>query len=195
MKTTRKIDVLKTQKAAQTSLEWFENSARYMRQHPLQFSFNLMTRSKKITYDNLKVRDPALVAKVTERFRSDAGAPHDSAGKSPAPIFTPLRLRGLTLPNRIVVSPMCQYSAQDGTVGDWHLVHLRGRALGGAGLVITEMTNVTPEGRITPGCAGLYLPTHAEGWRKIVAFVHEHSRARIGIQLAHAGRKGSTHHP
>jgi anthraniloyl-CoA monooxygenase len=191
----RHIEVLKTQKAAQTSLEWFENSRRYMGQSPITFSFNLITRSKKITYDNLKVRDPKLVADVTERFRTDHGAPLDSQGRAPAPIFTPFRLRGLTLPNRIVVSPMCQYSAREGTVGDWHLVHLGGRALGGAGLVFTEMTNVTPEGRITPGCAGLYTPEHVAAWRRIVDFIHASAHARIGIQLAHAGRKGSAYHP
>src|SRR5262249_40909106 len=161
----------KTQKAAQTSLEWFENSRRYMGQAPITFAFNLMTRSKKITYDNLKMRDPGLVDEVTERFRIEQGAPLDSQGRAPAPIFTSYRLRGLSLANRIVVSPMCQYSAREGTVGDWHLVHLGGRALGGAGLVFTEMTDVTPEGRITRGCAGLYTPEHTAAWRRIVDFV------------------------
>src|SRR5262249_22728770 len=148
-----------------------------------------------ITYDNLKMRDPGLVDEVTERFRIEQGAPLDSQGRAPAPIFTSYRLRGLSLANRIVVSPMCQYSAREGTVGDWHLVHLGGRALGGAGLVFTEMPDVTPEGRITRGCAGLYTPEHTAAWRRIVDFVHATSHAAIGIQLAHAGRKGSAFHP
>ncbi len=110
-------------------------------------------------------------------------------------LFSPIRLGGLTLANRVVVSPMCQYSAEDGRIGDWHLVHLGSRALGGAGLVLTEMTDVSAEGRITLGCAGLYRPDHAEAWRRVVDFVHAHSRARIGVQLAHAGRKGATKPP
>jgi anthraniloyl-CoA monooxygenase len=187
--------VIKLQKAAQTSLEWFENSARYLGQPPLQLTFNLMTRSKRITYENLKGRDPELVAEVEELFRRQAGAPRSSDGTAPPPIFTPYRLRGLELPNRVVVSPMCQYSAEDGTPNDWHLVHLGSRAVGGAGLVITEMTDVLPEGRITPGCCGLYRREHVDAWRRIVAFVHRHTPAKIGIQLAHAGRKGSVRHP
>ena len=191
----RWVDVLKLQKAAQTSLEWFENSARYVGQPPVQFAFNLMTRSKRITYENLGERDPQLVANTTEWFRQEAGAPLSSTGEAPPPIFTPYTVRGLELGNRVVVSPMCQYSAEDGTPGDWHFVHYGGRAVGGAGLVITEMTDVLPEGRITPGCAGMYKPEHVDAWRRIVDFVHQHSPAKIGIQLAHAGRKGSAHRP
>ncbi len=191
----RYVDVLKLQRAAQTSLEWFENSARYLGQHPELFTFNLMTRSKRITYDNLRRRDPELVARTAERFRIESGAPLQSDGRAPAPAFTPLRLRGLELANRIVVSPMCQYSAQAGLVGDWHLVHLGSRAIGGAGLVLSEMTNVEPEGRISPGCAGLWNDAHEQAWKRIVDFVHAHSGAAIGIQLAHAGRKGSVSHP
>ncbi|HLU37813.1 MAG TPA: bifunctional salicylyl-CoA 5-hydroxylase/oxidoreductase [Planctomycetota bacterium] len=191
----RYVEVLKTQRAAQTSLEWFENSARYLRQDPLTFTFNLMTRSKRITWDNLGKRDPALVDAVRESFAERAGAPRQSDGRAPVPVFTPFKLRDLTLANRIVVSPMCQYSAVDGTPNDWHLVHLGSRAVGGAGLVIAEMTNVAPEGRITPGCAGMYRDEHVAAWRRIVDFVHRHTRARIGIQLAHAGRKGAVAHP
>jgi anthraniloyl-CoA monooxygenase len=187
----RWVDCAKLQKAAQTSLEWFENSQRYMGQSPLQLTFNLMTRSKRITYDNLRQRDPALVGAVTEWFREEADAPRTADGKAPAPIFTPFRLRDLTIPNRIVVSPMCQYSAEEGTVGDWHLVHLGSRGIGGAGLIITEMTDVSEEGRISPGCAGIYRREHVAAWRRIVDFVHTHSPAKIGIQLAHAGRKAS----
>ncbi len=207
----RWVDVVKTQKAAQTSLEWFENSERYLGQDPVQFTFNLMTRSKRITYDNLRRRDPELIARVDAGYPDWCGASTDRGGTaaadsdpapgSPAsdrtrpPIFTPLRLRGLELENRVVVSPMCQYSAVDGTVGDWHLVHLGSRAIGGAGLVITEMTDVSAEGRITPGCAGMYAPEHLAAWARIVDFVHADSPAKIGIQLAHAGRKGSVRHP
>lgn len=192
---SRFIDVLKLQKAAQTSLEWFENSARYMDQDPVRFSFNLMTRSKRITYDNLAVRDPKLVADVTSHFAESEGAPKASDGSAPPPIFTPYSLRGLTLANRIVVSPMCQYSATDGTIDDWHLVHLGSRAVGGAGLVMTEMTNVSAQGRITPGCAGLYTDGHVAAWRRVTDFVHKHSKSAIGIQLAHAGRKASCSAP
>lgn len=191
----RYVDVLKTQKAAATSLAWFENSSRYLGQPPVQFAFNLLTRSKRITYDNLRIRDPKLVGAVTAWYRTSVGAGTTATGRDPAPVFTPFDLRGLRLPNRIVVSPMCQYSAQDGTPNDWHLVHLGSRALGGAGLVMTEMTDVLPEGRITPGCAGMYADGHVEAWRRIVEFVRARSGARIGIQLAHAGRKGSVHHP
>lgn len=193
---SRFVDVLKLQKAAQTSLEWFENSARYMTQPPVQFTFNLMTRSKRITYDNLKERDPELVGEMARLYQELEGQkPVDDDGCTPVPIFTPLRLRSLELVNRVVVSPMCQYCAQDGLVDDWHLVHLGSRAIGGAGLVITEMTDVLADGRITPGCVGMYERRHVDAWKRIVDFVHAHSQAKIGIQLAHAGRKGSVHHP
>jgi len=191
----RFVDVLKLQRAADVSREWFENSSRYVRQHPLQFSFNLMTRSKRITYDNLAKRDPKLVAATTEWFRESVGAPKASDGSAPPPIFTPFKLRDMPLANRIVVSPMCQYSATDGTPNDWHLVHLGGRAVGGAGLVMTEMTNVSADARITYGCAGMYADAHLAAWKRIVEFVHASSKAKIGVQLAHAGRKGSAQHP
>ena len=191
----RKIDVLKTQKAAQTSLEWFENTDRYMRQEPLEFSFNLMTRSKRITYDNLRKRDPELVRRVTERFGATHGLKPNAGGITPPPMFAPITLRSLVIENRIVVSPMCQYSAVDGVPNDWHLVHLGSRAVGGAGLVIAEMTNVSSEGRITLGCAGLWNDAQANAWKRVTNFVHAHSRSRIGIQLGHAGRKGSCNRP
>ncbi len=192
---SRRLDVLKLQRAAAVSREWFENSSRYVGQAPLQFTFNLMTRSKRITYDNLRQRDPALVGRVTEWYREHVGAPRASDGSAPPPMFTPFRLRDMELANRVVVSAMCQYSAVDGTPDDWHLVHLGGRAIGGAGLVMTEATNVSAEGRISLGCTGMYAPAHVAAWRRIVDFVHTHSRAKIGIQLAHAGRKGSARHP
>jgi anthraniloyl-CoA monooxygenase len=191
----RRVPVAKIQKAAQTSLEWFENSARYLGQHPLPFTFNLMTRSKQITYDNLRKRDPQLVERVTEHYASENATPRRQDGRAAPPMFAPFRLRELQLDNRIVVSPMCQYSATDGMPGDWHLVHLGSRAVGGAALVMTEMTDVAADGRITPQCTGMYTDAHVAGWRRVVEFVHRHTRARIGIQLAHAGRKGAVQHP
>ncbi len=191
----RRVDVAKLQRAAQTSLEWFENASRYQVQEPLPFVFNLMTRSKRITYDNLKARDPRLVERVDRQFSGSPGEGLDGSPAAVPPAFTPFRARSVELANRIVVSPMCQYSAEEGTVNDWHLVHLGSRAIGGAGLVIAEMTNVEAEGRISPGCAGLYRDEHRAAWKRIVDFTHQHSAAKIGIQLAHAGRKASMHRP
>jgi len=183
------------QRAAQVSLQWFEDTERYMDLEPIQFAFNLLTRSLRITHDNLRVRDPAFVTKVDRWFAQGAqqqsGEPV-SLDPPPPPLFTPFRLRDLVLPNRVVVSPMSMYSAADGMPNDWHLVHIGSRAIGGAGLVMTEMTDVSPEGRITPGCAGLYSPEHVVAWKRIVQFVHTHSEAKIGMQLGHAGRKAST---
>ncbi|MFL5320718.1 MAG: bifunctional salicylyl-CoA 5-hydroxylase/oxidoreductase [Myxococcaceae bacterium] len=187
----RKPEVIRLQRAAQTSLEWFENSGRYVGQPPAQFTFNLMTRSKRITYDNLLERDPHLVEEVNRWFASENLTRPNKDGTPPPPMFSPFKLRGVELPNRIVVSPMCQYSAKDGLIDDWHLVHLGSRAMGGAGLVISEMTDVSPEGRITPGCAGMWTPEHEAAWKRVVDFVHQKSHAKIGIQLAHAGRKAS----
>ncbi|MCA8973161.1 MAG: FAD-dependent monooxygenase, partial [Planctomycetes bacterium] len=150
----RRVDVIKVQKAAQTSLEWFENSERYMQQSPDRFVFNLMTRSKRITYDNLRLRDPELVARTDAAVAREEG-PADVAADTP-PAFLPFTVRGCTLPNRVVVSPMCQYSATDGVPGDWHLVHLGSRAMGGAGLVFAEATAISADGRISPGCTGLW---------------------------------------
>lgn len=189
----RRLDVLKVQRAAQTSLEWFENSERYVGQHPERFVFNLMTRSRRITYENLRKRDPALVARVDAAVAAEEGQPQRQPLAPPA--FAPFRVRGLQLHNRIAVSPMCMYSAVDGVPNDFHLVHLGSRAVGGAGLVFTEMTNVSPEGRITPGCAGMWNEAQTAAWRRIVEFVHAHSGAKIGMQLAHAGRKGSCSRP
>jgi anthraniloyl-CoA monooxygenase len=181
--------IASVQRAAQASLEWFEGIGRYVRQHPLQFAFNLLTRSRRITYDELRLRDPDLVAAVDSWFAADQGQ-RPSRGRPP--MFLPFTVRELTLPNRIVVSPMDMYRAVDGTPGDFHLVHLGSRAVGGAGLVMTEMVCVTAEGRITPGCGGLYAPEHVPAWRRIVDFVHAETGARIGVQLGHSGRKGST---
>ncbi|HEX6694308.1 MAG TPA: bifunctional salicylyl-CoA 5-hydroxylase/oxidoreductase [Longimicrobiales bacterium] len=182
------------QRAAQVSLQWFEETERYMEQHPLQFAFTLLTRSMRVTHDNLKLRDPAFVARVDEWFAQEAFAQAgvEPLQPTPPPLFTPYRVRDLLLPNRVVVSPMCQYTAEDGMPNDWHLVHIGSRAVGGAGLIIAEMTDVNPEGRISPGCTGMYKPEHAAAWKRIVDFVHDSSAAKIGIQLGHAGRKAAT---
>lgn len=173
-----------TQRAAAASLRWFEELGTYVDQPPRQFAFNLLTRSRRVTHDNLRLRDSSFTAAVEEEFGCPPGTP---------PMFTPLRLRGLELRNRVVVSPMDMYSATDGVPGDFHLVHLGARALGGAGLVMTEMVCVSPEGRITPGCTGLYNEQQAAAWSRITDFVHTGSPGTaIGVQLGHSGRKGST---
>jgi len=180
----RKPVVASTQRAARASLEWFENLSLHLGRPPRQFAFDLLTRSRRVTHDNLRLRDPHFAAAVEREFGCPPGTP---------PMFTPFRLRGLTLRNRVVVSPMDMYSATDGVPGDFHLVHLGARALGGAGLVMTEMVCVSEEGRITPGCAGLYTGRQAEAWRRVTDFVHAQAPGTaIGVQLGHSGRKGST---
>ncbi|HVR09776.1 MAG TPA: bifunctional salicylyl-CoA 5-hydroxylase/oxidoreductase [Thermoanaerobaculia bacterium] len=243
----RKTEALRLQNAARNSMEWFENVRRYIGLEPQQFAYSLLTRSQRVSHENLRQRDRAYLGGVERWFASRAaaapgaasgavsgaassgppgtvsgavsgatpnwapgavsgaaagGAPSGATGASgldtatapgaTPPMFTPFRLRGLTLANRVVVSPMDMYSAQDGTPNDFHLVHLGARALGGAGLVITEMTCVSPAGRITPGCTGMYAEAHAAAWRRIVDFVHAWSRAAICLQLGHSGGKGST---
>jgi len=188
-------EVARLQAAAQTSLEWFENTPRYGGFAPLQFAMSLLSRSKRITYDNLRLRDPDFIAALDRWFATTAARQSGRAvpGATAAPpMFQPLRLRDLVIENRVVVSPMCQYSAEDGLPNDWHLVHLGARAIGGAGLIVTEMTDVAPEARITPGCTGLWSQAHAAAWKRIVDFVHANSAAKICVQLAHAGRKGAT---
>ncbi|TPQ23376.1 bifunctional salicylyl-CoA 5-hydroxylase/oxidoreductase [Streptomyces sporangiiformans] len=176
--------VASTQRAARASLEWFENLGLYLDQPARQFAFNLLTRSRRVTHDNLRLRDPHFTESVEREFGCPPGTP---------PMFTPFRLRDLTLRNRVVVSPMDMYSAVDGVPGDFHLVHLGARALGGAGLVMTEMVCVSAAGRITPGCAGLYTTEQADAWRRITDFVHTRSPGTaLGVQLGHSGRKGST---
>jgi len=184
--------VASTQRAAQASLEWFENLGQYTAQEPEQFAFNIMTRSRRVTHDNLRLRDPEFAQRMDAWFAGYSKRRGVAPGDLIPPMFQPFRLRGLDLANRIVVSAMDMYSAQDGTPSDFHLVHLGGKALGGAGLVLTEMVCVSADGRITPGCAGMYAPGHEAAWRRIAAFVHERSGAKIGIQLGHSGRKGST---
>jgi len=193
--TLRRDEVGRIQHSANVSLAWFENVRRFWKLEPWQFNVSLLTRSKQITYENLKVRDAALVANVTEHWnRREAGRlkvqpPVDL--RTP-PMFAPLRLRDLWLANRVVVSPMAQYSAINGTPNDWHFAHYAERAKGGAGLLFVEMTCVSAHGRITPGCTGLYEDEHVGAWQRIVDFVHRHSAAKIAMQIGHSGRKGST---
>ena len=193
----RRIEVLKLQNAARNSTEWFENVARYATLPPEQFAYSLLTRSQRIGHENLRLRDSTYVERMEDWFASRS---HDGAqpngGMTPAapvpPMFTPIRLRNLVLRNRVVVSPMDMYSAVDGLPNDFHLVHLGARALGGAGLVFTEMSCVSRDGRISPGCTGMYAPEHVAAWKRIVSFVHEHTGAKIALQLGHSGPKGST---
>ncbi len=238
----RRPQVESLQRAAQASLQWFEDTERYMTLDPIQFTFSLLTRSLRITHEDLRARDPMFLARVDQMVAqaaerqvgsaalkgcatsSSAVTPSSSADTTssnavttsssavtdasatshsdkvgqplraaiPPPMFTPFRLRDLVITNRVVVSPMCQYVAEDGTVGDWHVVHLGSRAIGGAGLVMAEMTDVSRDARISYGCAGLYKKEHAAAWKRVVDFVHRESPAKIGIQLGHAGRKGAT---
>jgi anthraniloyl-CoA monooxygenase len=230
----RMTEALRLQNAARNSMEWFENVRRYVGLEPQQFAYSLLTRSQRVSHENLRQRDGAYLAGVERWFASRAihaaGAakpaeiaaadgstvasdrtaampPEPATATSPAsaeaipaaalpppppPMFTPFRLRGLTLVNRVVVSPMDMYCAQDGAPNDFHLVHLGARALGGAGLIVTEMTCVSPTGRITPGCTGMYADSHLAAWRRIVEFVHAWSQARLSLQLGHSGGKGST---
>ena len=183
----RRVEVLRLQSAARNSLEWFEEVERYLAMPPLQFAYSLLTRSQRISHENLRLRDPAFLRRAEDWFQARSGG---RAGRKP--MFSPFALRGMRLENRIVVSPMAQYRAVDGCPTDWHFVHYAERAKGGAGLVCTEMTCVSPEGRITPGCTGLYAPAHEAAWRRLVDFVHAETQAKICCQIGHSGRKGST---
>jgi anthraniloyl-CoA monooxygenase len=183
----RRIEVLRLQNAARNSLEWFENVARYARLAPEQFAYSLLTRSQRIGHENLRLRDRTYVEGIESWL-----AARNGVAEAVPPMFTPFRLRELALRNRVIVSPMAMYSCIDGTPDDFYLVHLGARAQGGAALVFTEMTAPEPRGRISPGCAGMYSPEHETAWGRIVTFVHERSDAKIGLQLGHAGRKGST---
>lgn len=186
----RTVEVLKLQNSARNSTEWFETLERYLDFEPVQFAYSLLTRSQRISHENLRQRDPAWLAGVERWFQSKAtGVPANDAAP---PMFAPYRLREMALANRIVVSPMATYSAVDGVPGDFHLVHYGARAQGGAGLVFTEMTCVSPEARITPGCTGLWNDDQVAGWRRVTDFVHANSSAKICLQLGHAGAKGST---
>ena len=184
----RSLEVLKLQNSARNSTEWFETLERYLHFEPLQFAYSLLTRSQRISHENLRLRDKDWLESVERWFWERAGVP----GKTAAPMFAPFSLREMKVENRITVSPMAMYSAVDGTPNDFHLVHLGERAVGGAGLVFTEMTCVSPEGRISPGCTGMWTPEHVAAWRRITDFVHANSRAKICLQLGHSGGKGST---
>jgi anthraniloyl-CoA monooxygenase len=183
----RKPVVESTQRAAQASLEWFENIGMYAEQDPAQFVFNLLTRSRRITFANLAERDPEFAARMEAEF-----ARHQDAAEAAPAMFQPVTIGDLALKNRIIVSPMDMYSAEEGMPNDFHLVHLGSKALGGAGLVMTEMVCVSPEGRITPGCTGLWNDDQRDAYRAITDFVHARSTGKIGLQIGHSGRKGST---
>jgi anthraniloyl-CoA monooxygenase len=192
--TRRRDEVEKTQHSADVSLVWFEHVDRFWNMDPTRFAFGLMTRSKAITYDNLALRAPEFVKKADVAVARDVRAlGFDVDVQRPlAPMFQSFRLRSLTLENRLVVSPMCQYSSEDGMPNDWHLVHYGSRAIGGAGLMFTEMTDVSAKARITPGCAGMYNDAQEAAWKRIAGFVHAQSKTRFCMQLGHAGRKGAT---
>jgi len=186
----RNLEVLKIQNSARNSTEWFETLERYLGFEPIQFAYSLLTRSQRVSHENLRLRDRNWLEGVERWFYARASG--EARNDPVPPMFAPYRMRGLTLLNRIVVSPMATYKAVDGTPTDFHLVHYGERAKGGAGLVFTEMTCVAPEGRITPGCPGMYAPAHVAAWRRITDFVHAESGARICLQLGHSGAKGST---
>ncbi len=212
----RRPDTESLQRAAQASLQWFEDTERYWDAEPIEFGFSLLTRSLRITHADLAQRDAAYVGRIDQWFAGQAAAQsgvsvaamsalpetlapavHSPARQYarrplPPPMFTPFKLREMLLANRIVVSPMCQYSADEGMPNDWHFAHLAARAVGGAGLLVTEMTDISPDARITYGCTGIYNDQQVAAWRRIVDFVHTNSYAKIAVQLAHAGRKGST---
>ncbi len=190
-----RVDTLKLQKAAQTSLEWFENVDRHVQLDPLPFLFSLMSRSKRITWENLALRDPDLIDRVREDFWTSRDLPLENGQRAPEPMFAPFDLGPLRLNNRVMVSPMCQYSAVNGTPNDWHLVHLGARSVGGAALVMCEATAVARDGRITHGCTGIWNDEQAKAWKRIVNFAHEHSSTAIGLQIGHAGRKASCNLP
>jgi anthraniloyl-CoA monooxygenase len=192
----RRPEAERIQHSANTSLFFFENVRRFWQADPVQFNFALMSRAKQVTYENLRKRDPQVIREVdawwTKHVAREASIPLPADFRGPPPMFAPFQLRGMTVANRVVVSPMCQYSAVDGTPTDWHFVHYGSRAVGGAGLMYTEMTCVSRDARISPGCTGMYKAEHRAAWKRIVQFVHAHTDCRIVLQLGHAGRKGST---
>jgi anthraniloyl-CoA monooxygenase len=192
--TARREEVEKTQHAANVSLAWFEHMKRYWGMEPVQFAFGVMSRSKQITWENLELRDPRFIKEIHRWFAQKVKAQgfDIDLANPPVPMFTPFRLRDMVVENRVVVSPMDQYSAVDGVPGDWHFVHLGSRAIGGAGLVYVEMTCPSPEARISPADTGLWNETQRDAFKRIVDFCHANSRAKMCIQLGHSGRKGST---
>ena len=183
----RRVEVLRLQSAARNSLEWFEQVERYLPLDPTQFAYSLLTRSQRISHENLRLRDPEWLASAEDWFQQQAGGQ-----KGRRPMFAPFKLRDMQLKNRVVLSPMAQYKAVDGNPTDWHFVHYAERAKGGAALIYTEMTCVSAEGRITPGCPGLYAPEHEAAWKRLADFIHAETTAKLCIQIGHAGRKAST---
>ena len=192
----RSVEVLKIQSAARNSMEWFENVERYTHLQTEQFAYALLTRSQRISHENLRLRDKSYLERyeqwVGEHAFGQAGLAMPALSRTIPPMLTPFKVRGAVLKNRIVVSPMAQYSATEGVPGDYHLVHLGARAMGGAAMVVAEMTCVSADGRITPGCPGLYAPEHTAAWKRIVDYVHANSSALMAVQIGHAGAKGST---
>jgi len=186
----RRLEVLRLQNAARNSTEWFEDVERYFGLDPVQFNYSLLTRSQRISHENLRARDPEWLAGAEKWFERRATGRAPNAARPP--MFVPLKVRGIELTNRVCVSPMAQYRALDGTPNDWHLIHYAERAKGGAGLLFTEMTCVSAQGRISPGCTGLYSDEHERAWKRLVDFVHAETEAKIAIQLGHSGLKGST---
>ena len=189
----RRDEVERTQHSADVSLVWFEHVKRFWNMNPTRFAFGLMTRSRAITYDNLALRAPEFIGEADKMVAREVQAQGFQAdvAQPVAPMFQPFQLRDMTLTNRVVVSPMCQYSAKDGLPGDWHMVHYGSRAIGGAGLMFTEMTDVSEKARITYGCTGMYNDAQEAAWKRIVDFVHANSAAKFCLQLGHAGRKGA----
>ena len=188
----RRTEVEITQHAADVSVVWTENAERYKNMEPIQAAYSMLTRSKQITHENLRIRDNKFIEQVEDWFiHGVRNKGLDVSSKNP-PMFTPYNIRGMHVPNRVVVSPMDMYSAKDGAVGDFHFVHLGSLAMGGAGLIFSEMTCISPEGRITPGCAGLYKKEHASSWANIISYIHKNSDAKFCMQIGHSGRKGST---
>ncbi len=190
----RRVDVARIQNAARNAMEWFEVVGKRYADTlpPEQFMYSMLTRSQRISHENLRLRDRTWLEGYERWFAEQSGLVAAKDGSVPPPMFTPYHVRDVTLPNRIVMSPMAMYSAKDGLLGDFHLVHLGARALGGAGLVFGEMTCVSPDARITPGCLGLWNDEQVSGWTRFVDFVHQNSAAKVGIQLGHAGAKGAT---
>jgi anthraniloyl-CoA monooxygenase len=183
----REIEALKLQSAARNRMEWFEQVERYVHLDPEQFTYSLLTGSQRIGHENLKLRDSGYVEKVENWFAARSGVDH-----AVPPMFTPFKVRGLLLKNRVIVSPMAVYMAEDGVPNDFHLVHMGSRAMGGAAMVFTEMTCVSPDARITPACLGMWNDVQRDAWKRVVDYVHTYSDAKVALQLGHSGRKGST---
>lgn len=188
----REIEALKLQSAARNRMTWFEDVERYVGMEPEQFAFAVLTGSQRLGHANQKLRDPGYTEGLDRWFAEKCGVPTPPAATPAPPMFTPFKLRGLTLTNRVVVSPMCMYSAVDGLPGDFHLVHYGSRGMGGAALIVTEMTCVSADARITPGCTGIWNDAQQDAWKRIVGYIHANGNTRVSLQIGHAGRKGST---